>query len=346
MIREAIQTVTGGRDLSQKVMYSVFNEIMSGEASPAQISAFITALRMKGETVDEITAAVKVMREKATKIKAGVSRGARKRSRRVVVDTCGTGGSGKNTFNISTSVAFVVAACGVTVAKHGNRSVSSKCGSADVLERLGVNITITPEAVEKCLARIDIGFLFAPLFHGAMKHAIGPRRDIGIRTIFNIVGPLSNPADASRQVIGVYDGALVVPLAKVLRNLGTQRALVVHGSDDLDEITISGKTAIAELKGGRLRSYSVEPKHFGLKRATLASIRGGSADRNAGIIMGVLSGRKGPARDVVLMNASAALVVAERARSFKDGVKIAAEAIDTGKALEKLERLSYWTNKQ
>jgi len=341
MIKESIGKVVSGNDLSRREMYNTFNEIMSGKATPAQIGAFITALRMKGETVDEITGAVKVMREKAVKVTISSTRGQTASS---LVDTCGTGGSGTNVFNVSTCVAFIIAACGVKVAKHGNRSASSRCGSADVLERLGVNINTTPDKVAKCIETVGIGFLFAPLFHGAMRFAIGPRREIGIRTIFNILGPLSNPAGAGRQIVGVYDRKLVPVLAGVLKNLGTKKAFIVHGADNLDEITISGKTLIAELKNKSIRTRIVSPGDFGVKRANLNAIKGGSPDVNAKIIGNVLNGKKGPARDVVLINASAALVVADKVKNFKEGVRLACEVIDTGRALQVLNDLKQVTN--
>ncbi|MFC1644264.1 anthranilate phosphoribosyltransferase, partial [Candidatus Omnitrophota bacterium] len=292
--------------------------------------------RMKGETVDEITGAAKVMREKALKIKAGPT----------VVDTCGTGGTGTNTFNISTTTAFVLAGCGVKVAKHGNRSASSRCGSADVLEELGVNLNVSVRTVERCIKTINIGFLYAPLFHGAMKHAITPRREIGIRTIFNILGPLSNPASARYQVLGVYRKDLTETIARVLKKLGSKRAYVVHGMDALDEVTVTAKTKVSELKNGKIRTYYMTPATFGIKKATLEDIRGGSAKQNARIVRRVLSGEKGPARNIVLANSSVALMSAGKARNLKSAVRMAAAAIDSGKALDGLERLIKLTNKK
>jgi anthranilate phosphoribosyltransferase len=334
-IREAITKVVCFENLTERQTRDVFGEIMSGKATPSQIGAFITALRMKGETVEEITGAAKVMREKALKIKV----------RGTVLDTCGTGGSGINRFNISTTVAFVLAGCGVKVAKHGNRSASSHCGSADVLEQLGVKLDVSAKKVEKCIKEINIGFLFAPLFHGAMKYAVNPRREIGIRTIFNILGPLCNPASATCQVLGVYDESLTVTIAKVLKNLGTKRAFVAHGSDRLDEVTIAGKTKIVELRNGKIKSYSVSPGTFGFKKAALNTIKGGSAKENAKAVKSVLMGETGPRRDVVLMNSSVALVAAGKAKNFKEGVRLAARSIDSAKALEKLEQLIKITNK-
>ena len=334
-IKEATAKVVCFENLTERQMRSVFGEIMSGKATSSQIGAFITALRMKGETVDEITGAARVMREKATRIKV----------RGTVLDTCGTGGTGIKRFNISTTVAFVLAGCGVKVTKNGNRAASSHCGSADVLEQLGVKLDVSAKVTEKCLKNIGIGFLFAPLFHGAMKHAAGPRKEIGIRTIFNILGPLCNPASATCQVLGVFDERLTEPMAKVLKNLGTKRAFVVHGMDNLDEVTIAGKTKITELHNGRIRSYHVNPKTFGVKNAALKDIKGGSAKENAGIIKSILTGEIGPRRDVVLINSSVALMAAGKAKSFKEGVKLAAISIDSAQALEKLEKLIKITNK-
>ncbi|MDD5437093.1 MAG: anthranilate phosphoribosyltransferase [Candidatus Omnitrophica bacterium] len=349
MIKEAIDKVVKRIDLSEGEMRSCFEEIMSGKATSAQIGAFVTGLRMKGETVDEITGAARVMREKSIHISAGkntvdIDRDDIDIDRETIVDTCGTGGSGTNTFNISTTVAFVVAGCGLKVAKHGNRSASSACGSADVLEALGVRVDVTPDHVQRCILEIGIGFLYAPLFHNAMKYAVEPRREIGIRTIFNILGPLSNPADATSQVLGVYDGKLTEVMARVLKRLGTKRAFVVYGMDTLDEITITGKTRVTELKDGKVRTYYLTPEKFGLRRARLEDIAGGGAKENAEIVLSVLKGERGPARDIVLMNASAALVSGFKAKDLKTGVKMAAGAIDSGKALDKLLRLVEITN--
>ncbi len=350
-IKKAIERIVGFEDLTEEETRSVFDQIMSGGATPSQIGAFITALRMKGETVEEITGAARVMREKAVKVKVGGGRvdidteeiGP---DEETILDTCGTGGTGTNTFNISTTVAFVLAGCGVKVAKHGNRAASSRCGSADVLEELGVKLDAPVEMTEKCINAINIGFLYAPLFHGAMKYAITPRKEIGIRTIFNILGPLSNPASATCQVLGVYEEKLTETIANVLKKLGTKRAYVVHGMDTLDEVTITGKTKVSELKNGRVRSYSVSPGTFGVKKATHKDIKGGTAKENAEMILGVLSGEKSPRRDIVLMNSSMALMAAGRVRSFKEGVTAAAESIDQGKAREALEQLIRITNEQ
>ncbi len=349
MIKEAIARVVEGQDLTEAEMVEVMNEVMGGEATPAQIASFITALRLKGETVAEITGAARVMRERATPIRVGaaldIDREEINLDRETILDTCGTGGSGTRSFNISTTVAFVVAACGVKVAKHGNRSVSSACGSADVLEALGVNLNITPERVEKCIATLGVGFLFAPALHGAMKHAIGPRREIGIRTIFNILGPLTNPAGADRQVLGVYREELVETLARVLVQLGCRRGFVVHGFDGMDEVTLTGPTRVGEITdGGEVRLFTVEPEDFGLRRCELSALQGGDAVANAAIVRAVLTGEGGPRRDVVLLNAAFALAAAGVAKDVPSGLKAAAEAVDSGRALEKLEGLVRLTN--
>ncbi len=330
MIKEMIAKTVGGKDLTEAEMMTVMTEIMEGEATPAQIAAFITALRIKGETVDEVTGASRIMRRKATRIDACSS---------VIVDTCGTGGDGMNTFNISTTAAFLVAAAGLTVAKHGNRAVSSSCGSADVLEALGVNIEIGPELVEECVQQIGIGFLFAAKLHGAMKHAIGPRREIGIRTVFNMLGPLTNPAGATAQLIGVYDPRLTEMFAGVLRNLGTKRAFIVHGSDGLDEATVTGATRVSELKNGLITTYDIDPVEFFGDVCSLDEIKGGDAQVNAGITRAVLSGSDGAPRRIVLLNAALAIMAGDKAASLKEGLAVAAACIDSGAALKKLDAL-------
>ena len=344
MIRKAIARVVERDDLSESEMIEVMDQIMSGGATPAQIASFITALRMKGETVDEITGAARVMRDRALPIRVGKSvldldRDEINLDRETILDTCGTGGSGTNSFNISTTVAFVVSACGVKVAKHGNRAVSSSCGSADVLEALGVNLDITPETVERCIAEIGIGFLFAPALHGAMKHAIGPRREIGVRTIFNILGPLTNPAGADCQVLGVYREDLVEKLAYVLAKLGCKRGFVVHGMDGMDEITLTGETRIAEVTGQGVQVRVITPEDFGLARSSAAELHGGDAVGNAVIVKAVLSGSEGAKRRIVLLNAAFALLAAGKAADVMDGIRLAAEAIDSGRAAKQLERL-------
>jgi len=348
MIKEAIAKVVERHDLTEGEMIDVMNQIMGGEATPAQVASFITALRMKGETVAEITGAARVMRSRATPIRVGanldIDREEINADRETILDTCGTGGSGTKTFNVSTAVAFVVAGCGVKVAKHGNRSISSACGSADVLEQLGVNLEVPPETVEQCISQVGIGFLFAPALHGAMKHAIGPRREVGIRTIFNILGPLTNPAGADRQVLGVYQEALVEPMAKVLCGLGCKRGFIVHGLDGMDEITMTGPTRIAEIKDGGVTVSTIEPEDFGLAHCKLAELQGGDAVRNAEIVTAILNGEKGPQRDIVLLNAAHALVAAGIAENVTDGLARAAASIDEKRAKGKLEELVAFTN--
>jgi len=348
MIKEAIAKVVERIDLTEAEMVEVMGEIMGGEATPAQVAAFITALRMKGETAAEITGAARVMRDRATPIRVGavldLDRDDINLDRETILDTCGTGGSGTRSFNISTTVAFVVAACGVKVAKHGNRGVSSTCGSADVLEALGVNLTVTPEKVEECIREAGIGFLFAPALHGAMKHAIGPRREIGIRTIFNVLGPLTNPARADRQVLGVYRADLVETLARVLAGLGCRRGFVVHGDDGMDELTLTGATQVAEICDGQVTLATVTPEQFGFGRCPLSELQGGDAVQNAAIVRAVLSGEPGPKRDVVLLNAGFALVAAGVADTVATGIDRARTAIDSGAARGRLEQLVTLTN--
>lgn len=334
-IKKAIDKVTRRGDLTEDQTSAVFEAIMTGIAMPSQIGAFLVALRMKGETVGEIAGAAKVMRAKSLKVSSGPG---------PVVDTCGTGGTGANTFNISTTSAFVVAGSGVKVAKHGNRSASSLCGSADVLEKLGVKIDVPVKAAERCLREAGIAFLFAPLYHGAMKYAASARKEIGVRTIFNLLGPLCNPAAAKSQVVGVYSPELTEKIAVVLGRLGTKRAFVVHGMDDLDEVTTTARTKVSELECGKVKTYYVTPAELGLKRSSMASIRGGSAAVNARITLDILAGDPGAARDITLANAAFALVSAGKARGFKAGIELAAKAIDSGRAMEKLETLVRITN--
>lgn len=334
-IRQAIDKLVNRVDLSEAEAIDVMNQIMTGEATPLQVAAVLTALRMKGETVDEITGAARVMREKAHRVNVRT---------KTVLDTCGTGGDQKGTFNISTTAAFVLAGAGVNVAKHGNRSVSSQSGSADVLGALGVKVDAPRERVEQCIAKIGIGFLFAPLLHEAMKYAVQPRRDIGIRTIFNILGPLTNPAMATHQLIGIYSGELVAVIAHVLKNLGSVRAMIVHGLEGLDEISLCGPTKVAELRDGQVKEYAIEPEQFGFKRCRLEELHGGNAAQSAIIVRGVLDGKKGPARDVVLLNSGAALYVSGSAATIDDGIRLAAESIDSTKARQKLEQLVAMTN--
>lgn len=336
MIREAIGRLVEGKDLDETLMVQVMNEIMEGEASSAQIGAFITALRIKGETIEEISGAAKVMREKSTNISTGVaiSEG------EVLMDTCGTGGDSSGTFNVSTTTAFVVAGAGVPVAKHGNRSVSSLCGSADVLEALGVNLELSPDKVGASVKEVGIGFLFAPMLHGAMKYAIGPRREIGIRTIFNVLGPLTNPAGANVQLLGVYSPDLCEKLAEVLGRLGSKRAMVVCGAGNVDELTVTGDTEVAELVAGKVRNYVVRPEDVGLQRSRLIDLKGGdTAEEAAELLRGLLQGAKGPRRDMLLLNSGAALYVAGKAPGMRTGVELATDVIDSGAALAKLEAL-------
>jgi len=358
MIKEAIAKVVEGVDLADKEMELVMEEIMTGKATPAQIGAFITALRIKGETVDEITGAARVMRAKATRIclnpvkksekETGVSvdRDEINIEEETILDTCGTGGDGTNTFNISTATAFVAAGAGVKVAKHGNRAVSSKCGSADVLENLGVKLDISPADVERCIIEVGIGFLYAPLFHGAMKYAAGPRREIGLRTIFNLLGPLTNPAGATAQVLGVYSQDLTEKIARVLGRLGSKEAFVVCGEGTFDEISICGPTRVSHLKGGEVRTYDMTPEEYGFKRATSKDIKGGNSEENARIIREILDGQKNPRRDIVLLNAASAFVAAGLDNDFKNGIKRAIESIDSGSARQKLDNLIDLTQRQ
>lgn len=334
MIVAAIAKLVEQQHLTEEEAAEAMRQIMEGDATPAQIAAFLTALRIKGETVSEITGCARVMREKATHIGAPAN----------VIDTCGTGGDGAQTFNISTTAAFVVAGAGIPVAKHGNRAMSSRCGSADLLQALGVTIELTPDLAERCLAEVGMTFLFAPLFHSAMKHAIGPRREIGVRTIFNILGPLTNPAGATRQLIGVSTRGMVEPLAQVLGNLGSSRAFVVHGADGLDEITTAGETHIAALDHGTVSTFTVRPEQFGLPRVPLEALAGGDAQQNARITIEILEGKPGPQRDVVLLNAAAALVVAGAAADWHAGLQLAAEAVDSGAALDKLRGLQQFAS--
>ncbi len=335
MIRETIQKVVDGQDLTERETVDTMNEIMSGEATPAQVASFITALRIKGETIEEITGAARVMREKSTKIHT---------KHPFVIDTCGTGGDGAHTFNISTTSAFVVAGTGIPVAKHGNRAASSQSGGADVLKALGVNIEIGPEQVGACINDVGIGFLFAVTLHGAMRYAIGPRQEIGIRTIFNALGPLTNPAGAQAQVLGVYTPALTEPLAHVLKNFGTHRAFVVHGGDGLDEITTTTTTQVSELVDGEVNTYTLDPTELGIPTAQPSDLKGGAPEENAEMTLSVLRGEKGPKRDIVLLNAAAAIVAGGKAEDITAGLAAAAESIDSGRALEKLEGLKTKSN--
>lgn len=338
MLKRFIARVVEKEDLTEEEAYQAMVTIMGGEVPATQIASFLTGLRMKGETVEEITGFARAMRAGAVRI--------RPMNGECVVDTCGTGGDRSGTFNISTAVAFVAAGGGLTVAKHGNRSISSRCGSADVLEVLGVNINLSPERVQSCLTEVGIAFLFAPLFHPAMKHALGPRKEIGIRTVFNLLGPLTNPAGANTQMVGLYRKDLTHLIAEVLRNLGSRAAVVVHGEDHSDEISITGKTTISELKNGAIESYQIEPEEVGLKRSSLEVIRGGAPEKNANILLGILQREPGPSRDVILLNAAAVFMAAEKVSNLRDGIEIAKESIDSGRAMKKLEELIQFTNRK
>ena len=329
-IQEAIAALIERQDLEPGAMVSVMESVMTGQTTPAQIGALLVALRMKGETPDEIVAAARVMRELATRVEVATDG---------LVDTCGTGGDASGTFNISTASALVAAAAGARVAKHGNRSVSSRSGSADVLQALGVHLGITPEGVATCIERVGVGFLFAPAHHGAMRHAIGPRRELGVRTIFNVLGPLTNPAGAPNQVLGVFSAQWVRPLAEALQKLGSRHVLVVHAEDGLDEISISAPTQVAELRDGTVHEYRVTPEDFGLQRAPVEQIQVDGIDASAAMIRAVLDAAPGPARDVVLLNAGAALYVSGRVDSHAEGVAEAARAVDSGAAAERLRQL-------
>ncbi len=326
----AIRAVTERRDLTAEQMTQVMRTIMTGKATGAQIGGFLIGLRMKGESVDEIAAAAKVMRELATGVRV---RGDH------VVDIVGTGGDGANTFNVSTASTFVVAAAGGTVAKHGNRAVSSKSGSADLLEAAGVNLDLGPEQVARCIEEVGVGFMFAPRHHSAMKHAIGPRKEMGVRTIFNILGPLTNPAGAPNQLLGVFASDLVEPLARVLKKLGSHHVLVVHAEDGMDEISIGAPTRVAELKEGEIRSYTITPEQFGVQRGETSALAVDGAEQSLAIIRQVLDNQPGPARDIVMLNAGAAIYAADLTDSLEAGMHLADEIITSGKAREKLEQL-------
>ncbi|MCD4812173.1 anthranilate phosphoribosyltransferase [bacterium] len=344
MIRALIGKVVAKENLSREEARAGMEFIMNGEATPAQIAAWITGLRMKGESVEEITGCAQAMRSLATTIQVtgepvALESDGSNRAEEIIVDTCGTGGDGAQTFNISTAVAFVAAAGGLTVAKHGNRAVSSKCGSADVLEALGVNLKLTPAQVQACIQEIRIGFLFAPLYHMAMKHAAGPRKEIGIRTIFNILGPLANPAGATVQVLGVFDPGLTSVMAAVLKELGIQQAMVVHGHGTLDEFSLTGPTTVSELKKGEVKTYQVLPSDFGMPQSDAKELRGGTVEENSAIILDIFKGKTGPKTNAVVINAAAVFVVAGKVSDLKKGAELAHDVIQSGKALEKLEAL-------
>jgi len=335
MFLSALNSVIDGNDLTENEMVSAMTDIMEGNVTDSQLAAFLTALHIKGETVAEIVGAARVMRAKAEKLNIKAT---------PLVDTCGTGGDGADTFNISTASALVAAGAGVSIAKHGNRAVSSRSGSADVLKCLGVNLDASLATVKRCVEKAGIGFLFAPLMHKAMKHAAGVRKELGFRTIFNLLGPLTNPANAQAQVLGVFDAKWVQPLAEVLGDLGCSHALVVHGVDGLDEITLTGDSHIAELKNGKVKTYKLDPDELGLEICFSDELKGGTPEENAKMIEGILNGEKGPKRDIVLLNSAAAIYVGGKAKSLELAVQCAVESIDSGKAREKLNELCKISN--
>jgi anthranilate phosphoribosyltransferase len=346
IITEAVRALVDRRDLTRIEAAAAMDAIMSGAATNAQIAAFLTALRMKGETVEELIGFAQVMRDKVARVptRAEETAALTGTDREMLIDTCGTGGDASGTFNVSTATAFVVAGAGLKVAKHGNRSMSglsgaSLCGSADVVETLGIKLELTPEQVGRCVAEVGIGFLYAPLLHTAMKHVMAARREVGIRTVFNLLGPLTNPAGANAQVIGVAAASLTESLARVLAELGTYRAFVVHGADGLDEISNTGESRVSEVREGSVRTYAVRPEDFGMPRASIKDLQGGDREQNAEIIRAVLDGKGGPRRDIVLMNAAAALVAGGRARDLKEGAVVAAQSIDSRSARGKLDSL-------
>ena len=328
-INEAIKAVISRQNLNENEMHDVMNSIMTGETTDAQIGAFLVGLSMKGETIEEITASAKVMRSLATSVELS--------SNEYLVDTCGTGGDGLGLFNISTASAFVVAAAGGKVAKHGNRSISSKSGSADVLEAAGINLNISPELISQCIEKIGLGFMFAPAHHSAMKHAIGPRKELAVRTIFNVLGPLTNPAKAPNQIMGVYDKSLVEPIANVLKSLNSRHVMVVHSEDGLDEFSIANKTYVAELKDNHISTYSVHPHDFGLEEGNLESIKAENADQSLALIKEAFSGKKGVARDIIVLNAGAAIYVSGLVNSFDDGITKASQILSDGSAQDRLD---------
>lgn len=334
--KAAISHVVKGKPLSFDDAYAVATHLMEGNATDAQIGALLIALRVKQETVDEITGFATAMRDKVVVIPY---------NKNTLVDTCGTGGDESGTFNISTVSAIVAAGTGCKVAKHGNRSVTSKCGSADILKALGLNIEINPEKMSMCIDNAGIGFLFAPLLHPAMKYAIGPRREMGVRTIFNILGPLTNPAGAKRQLLGVFSQSLTSVMANVLKKLGSEHVMVVHGADGLDEITLTDKTYVSELKNGTVNSYTIQPEDFGFTRVNMSELQGGTPEENVQITMNILQGAKGSARNIVLLNAGAVIYVSGMVSSIAEGIQLAKESIDSGIALKVLENLKVMTNK-
>ncbi|RUM45144.1 MAG: anthranilate phosphoribosyltransferase [Desulfurobacterium sp.] len=339
-VKEVLSRLIEKKDLSFEESKELFNAIMEGKLTEAQIAGILVALRAKGETVDEIAGATLAMREKSLKVPLP------EEIKNRIVDTCGTGGDLKGTFNISTTVAFVVASCGVPVAKHGNRSVSSKCGSADILEALGVKVDLTPEQVAECIKETNFGFMFAPRFHPAMANVARPRRELGIRTIFNLLGPMTNPAGAKRQLMGVFSEELTEKLAEVLLKLGAEKAFIVHGKDGMDEVTLCDSTKITEISGGEVRSYEVSPEDFGLRKGAPSELLGGrSLEENREIVVKILKGEeKGAKRDIVLLNSAFALLVADRVKSVEEGIELARRALEEGKPYEVLKKVVEVTN--
>ena len=335
-ISEAIKAVISKQNLNESEMHDVMNSIMTGQTTDAQIGAFLVGLSMKGETIEEITASAKVMRALATSVELS--------SNDYLVDTCGTGGDGLGLFNISTASAFVVAAAGGKVAKHGNRSISSKSGSADVLEAAGINLNISPELISQCIEEIGLGFMFAPAHHSAMKHAIGPRKELAVRTIFNVLGPLTNPAKAPNQIMGVYDKSLVEPIANVLKGLNSRHVMVVHSEDGLDEFSIANTTYVAELKDNNISTYTVHPGDFGLEEGNLDSIKAENAEQSLALINEAFSGKKGVARDIIALNAGAAIYVSGLVSSFDEGVTQANQILSDGSAQDKLDAYTFASN--
>ena len=335
-ISKAIKAVISKQNLNESEMHDVMNSIMTGQTTDAQIGAFLVGLSMKGETIEEITASAKVMRALATSVELS--------SNDYLVDTCGTGGDGLGLFNISTASAFVVAAAGGKVAKHGNRSISSKSGSADVLEAAGINLNISPELISQCIEEIGLGFMFAPAHHSAMKHAIGPRKELAVRTIFNVLGPLTNPAKAPNQIMGVYDKSLVEPIANVLKGLNSRHVMVVHSEDGLDEFSIANTTYVAELKDNNISTYTVHPGDFGLEEGNLDSIKAENAEQSLALINEAFSGKKGVARDIIALNAGAAIYVSGLVSSFDEGVTQANQILSDGSAQDKLDAYTFASN--
>ena len=336
-INEAIKAVISRQNLNESEMHDVMSSIMTGQTTDAQIGAFLVGLSMKGETIEEITASAKVMRALATSVKLS--------SDEFLVDTCGTGGDGLGLFNISTASAFVVAAAGGKVAKHGNRSISSKSGSADVLEAAGINLSLNPELISQCIEEIGVGFMFAPAHHSAMKHAIGPRKELAIRTIFNVLGPLTNPAKAPNQIMGVFDKNLVEPIANVLKGLNSRHVMVVHSEDGLDEFSIANKTYVAELKDNKISTYTVHPHDFGLEEGSLDSIQAENAEQSLALIHEAFSGKQGVARDIIALNAGAAIYVSGLANSLDEGIINANQILSDGSAQDKLDAYIHASNK-